>query len=98
MEQDVTEEQKAEVGKALRKARTGVFIAMLKFGVGIMVAQSACAFLCGIYLKEISTEGQQWFQAVCTLVNAIFMSRYLSGQLKANSATLTDKIKEILKK
>lgn len=98
MEPELTEEQKAEVGKALRSARWRLFFAGLKFFVGLFAANLVCALLCGLYLKEISVEGQQWFQALCTLANAIFMGRYLSGQLKSNSDILTDKIKEILKK
>lgn len=95
---EVTEDQKKEVGEALKKARRNLLFVGFKFVIGLFTANFLCAVLCSAVLKDVEQEAQDAFQFFATTTNIIFMAIYLNRHVKANSDILSAKIKEILKK
>jgi len=93
-----TPEQQKEIKKSISKAKWGFFYSYLKF-VGGLLAINILTMIFGIlYLKDTDPQMMKDFAVVSTVINFLFMIRYLDGQLKQNHAKLLDSIKDILKK
>lgn len=95
---EITEEQKKETLKIIRKAQLNIIWIVAKFGIGTFFANILSTFIGVSLMKDSNIDAQLHFVMVCCIVNTIFMCRYLYGQLKENTDVARYKIKNILMK
>ena len=95
---EATPEQKKLISKILLKARLSIVWIGMKFSFGLFFANLFSLVLGAYILKDVDTEVQAGFNFVSLLTNVIFMSIFLSSQMKKNTHKVSEQIKEVLKK
>ena len=94
----LTEEQLQEVKKVISQAKRAMLFIGLKFAAGIFFTNIACILFIVFFMADLQLETLKNFQFACMIINFLFMSSFLTRQIRANDAIVNDKIKEILKK
>ena len=70
----------------------------VKFFAGLFTANLAIVIVGNFFLKDINPENQLWFRFFASLINTIFLMKYLNNNLKIKNDGVASKIKEILNK
>lgn len=93
---DLTPKQQKLIKETFSRSRKQMFFAAIKFGFGSFLLNFLSFNIGMLILKDVDPENQATFRFVATIINIIFMCRYLDGQLRTISANVTERVKEIL--
>lgn len=96
--EDLSEEERSEVTKALSKSRLNFLFSAIKFLLGLFIANTLTLLLGHYFTVDANPTAWLWFCLTTSVTNGIFLSRYFTSQMDKNNDILTSKIKEILKK
>lgn len=92
-----TPEQRKLISKILLKSKFSTLLILVKFVLGLFLANLICIFVGNRFLSDTDPEVQVWFHFVCVFTNAIFMSIYLNDRVRKLSDIVVSKVKEVLK-
>lgn len=94
---NATPEQQLAVKKVLRSAQLGLLGISAKFALGIFGANLLTIFFGAQFFQDSDPQILLGFQIVAMILNFLFMSSYLNGQIKQNGDMVKSKINEIFK-
>jgi len=95
---EITPEQKKEIKKILFRARANVVLICIKFSLALFAANLACIYFGTQFFKDSDPQTLASFNMVATVTNILLGAYYLNGQLKANTASIADRVKAVLNK